>query len=104
MSHFSKRNSNDSPAMKLERWQKRKVRTCRYMNECTICNGKITDGQRYHDGGYGCRAHVGCVEALAEIAKPPVFTHCNVCGIRLHDVDHEETGMCERCAVEEVNS
>lgn len=64
MSHFSVRNSNDSPQMKLARWQKRKIRTCRWLNHCRLCGRDITEGQRYHDGGYGCRAHVDCVTAI----------------------------------------
>ena len=28
----------------------------------------------------------------------PVFTNCNVCGIRLRTRDEDEMGMCEACA------
>lgn len=38
------------------------LRTCLYLNHCALCDGDITDGQRYYDGGYGRRAHVECVE------------------------------------------
>lgn len=38
--------------------------------------------------------------------RMPVFTNCNVCGIKLRTDDEEEIGMCDRCAdaviVEEV--
>lgn len=29
-----------------------------------------------------------------------VFSHCNVCGIRILRGDEGEMGMCERCAAE----
>jgi RecJ-like exonuclease len=34
-------------------------------------------------------------------SKPAlVFTHCNVCGIKLRTEDEDKMGMCERCAAE----
>ena len=27
----------------------------------------------------------------------PVFTHCNVCGRKLHTADEDQMGMCEVC-------
>lgn len=33
-------------------------------------------------------------------AHMAVFTHCNVCGIRLRTADEDQMGMCERCANE----
>lgn len=28
----------------------------------------------------------------------PVFTHCNVCGKRIHEPEEDEMGMCAGCA------
>jgi hypothetical protein len=36
------------------------IRTCYTLHECCLCKGQITNGQQYHDGGYGRRAHVQC--------------------------------------------
>ena len=30
----------------------------------------------------------------------PVFTNCNVCGVKLRTVAEDQVGMCERCADE----
>lgn len=30
----------------------------------------------------------------------PVFTHCNVCGVKLRSRDEDEVGMCEKCSAE----
>lgn len=30
--------------------------------------------------------------------EAPIFSHCNVCGIRLRERDEYEIGMCLRCA------
>jgi hypothetical protein len=43
-------------------WEKYPIRLCYTMHECSLCGGKIRSYTRYHDGGYGRRAHVRCVE------------------------------------------
>ena len=43
-------------------WTKYKVRTCLSLHHCEICQHDIVVGQSYHDGGYGRRAHVECVD------------------------------------------
>lgn len=30
--------------------------------------------------------------------EPFVFTHCNVCGRKLHDPEEDQMGMCAGCA------
>lgn len=54
--------SNRRP-MTPERLRAYRVRTCNSMHECCLCESTITLGQRYHDGGYGKRAHVECCAA-----------------------------------------
>ena len=49
----------------LPRLAKKPVRMCRTLHFCGLCEKDITAGERYHDGGYGMRAHVTCV------ANPP---------------------------------
>ena len=46
---------------RLERIAEKKIRVCRSMHHCDLCNKDILNGQKYHDGGYGMRAHVDCV-------------------------------------------
>ena len=55
-------------AMRIaDRLSQKIQRTCRYLNHCRLCDKPITFGQRYHDGGFGNRAHVECVvEALGK--------------------------------------
>ncbi len=55
-----------------ERWRQRKVRICRSVHECALCGQDLTYGRDYHDGGYGRRAHVECVKALAPHDGSPV--------------------------------
>lgn len=50
--------------MDAKRWAKYPVRTCYTMHECEICEEDIVDGQTYHDGGHGRRAHTTCVVPL----------------------------------------
>jgi hypothetical protein len=45
---------------------KKPIRTCRSLHFCELCGKSITLGERYHDGGYGYRAHVECVAAREE--------------------------------------
>lgn len=52
----------DQTALKA-RLAKKRVRICYSLHECCICNQKITQGQAYHDGGYGNRAHPKCVDS-----------------------------------------
>jgi len=37
-----------------------RLRICSTMHECCVCKQKIMLGDRYHDGGYGRRAHDYC--------------------------------------------
>lgn len=52
-------------------YTKYKIRTCRTLHFCAICQGRIEYGQKYYDGGYGKRTHDLCAEAneLEERAK-----------------------------------
>lgn len=38
------------------------LRTCMYMNECRICNKRISAGDKYYDGGYSRRFHKECAD------------------------------------------
>lgn len=40
-------------------------RRCLTLHHCEICGGAIAWDHLYHDGGYGRRAHVCCVEQRA---------------------------------------
>jgi hypothetical protein len=43
------------------------VKTCRlYPHRCCVCLGDIGLGERYHDGGWPRRAHVGCAQDVAQ--------------------------------------
>ena len=44
-------------------YTKYKIRTCKSLHHCEICNGDITLDQKYYDGGYGRRAHDLCADA-----------------------------------------
>jgi len=48
----------------LMRIRKKPIRTCRTMHACCACDQLIRDGERYHDGGYGNRAHVRCLDRV----------------------------------------
>jgi hypothetical protein len=37
------------------------IRTCYSLHECCLCFGEIIANDEYYDGGYGNRAHIGCV-------------------------------------------
>lgn len=39
-----------------------RVRNCYTLHACALCEVDIRPGDQYHDGGYGRRAHVACVE------------------------------------------
>lgn len=45
-----------------------RVRQCTTVHGCALCDRDIMRGDRYHDGGYGRRAHVSCV--MGWTAKP----------------------------------
>lgn len=47
-----------------------KIRRCYTMHACALCDRNVADGQLYHDGGYGKRAHTECVDA--ELALPAI--------------------------------
>jgi len=51
-----------------ETWRAYPVRQCRTMHTCRLCRRRIDDGGFYYDGGYGKRAHVGCVRDLVAAA------------------------------------
>jgi hypothetical protein len=53
-------------------WYEYPVRVCRTMHECRLCWETIELGESYRDGGYGKRAHVGCVERM--VAAPATDT------------------------------
>ena len=62
----------DNTQAAYAKWKKRRLRICRWLNHCKICNKDITDGQQYRDGGYGRRAHEDCVDGLIH---PTFKTH-----------------------------
>ena len=43
-------------------WREYKLRTCRWINDCAICQEPIRSGEQYYDGGYALRAHKKCVD------------------------------------------
>lgn len=51
-----------SKAKLVESLKKKPLRKCLTLHECCLCNQAIAQGQLYHDGGYGRRAHVKCVD------------------------------------------
>jgi len=55
---------SESYEAKVDRFKRYPIRVCRWMNECCLCNLRISEGNRYYDGGYGRRAHVSCLERL----------------------------------------
>lgn len=73
---------NETWTEQLERWKSWPVRTCRTSHECFLCEEEITLGDIYHDGGYGNRAHVGCVAqraAAMRIGKSDTPWHDDDC-------------------------
>lgn len=49
----------------------------------------------------GCPELVRAAGLQQEFGVPDyIFSHCNVCGIRLRTSDEDQMGMCERCAGE----
>jgi len=57
------------PARKPRPLREYPIRTCRTMHDCCVCGGTIRDGEQYHDGGYGRRAHTSCVNFSVEHGK-----------------------------------
>lgn len=54
----------------VDRFLAYKLRYCRTMLHCQICDRAISYGEQYYDGGYGRRAHEFCVnEALRDEAN-----------------------------------
>ncbi len=45
----------------IETLRKAPIMQCYSMHECCLCKNKIALGEQYRDGGYGRRAHIGCV-------------------------------------------
>jgi len=41
-------------------YAKYRIRNCLYLHKCAVCGEMIFAGERYHDGGYGRRAHTDC--------------------------------------------
>ncbi len=41
-------------------YRKYKIRTCRWLNKCNLCNTDIISGEKYYDGGSKRRAHLVC--------------------------------------------
>jgi hypothetical protein len=52
------------------------VRKCQSLHCCDVCGESITLGQEYRDGGYGRRAHVGCVDSSPPPAVTPEGAAC----------------------------
>lgn len=48
---------------------KYKTRTCKTLHYCAVCNNDILPGERYHDGGYGRRAHIDCASSYEITGK-----------------------------------
>ncbi len=46
----------------IERLLKKRVRVCKSLHECCLCQQPIRYGEGYFDGGYGCRAHARCAD------------------------------------------
>jgi DNA (cytosine-5)-methyltransferase 1 len=44
-------------------WADYPRRTCYTLHDCALCDQHVLQGEEYHDGGHGRRAHVACVEA-----------------------------------------
>jgi DNA replication protein DnaC len=55
-----------------ERFKRYPLRTCYSSHACCLCSANIALEQQYHDGGYGRRAHVDCVEGMM---NPTFKTH-----------------------------
>jgi len=66
----------------VERLERYPVRTCRSLHSCVLCGKEITLGERYHDGGYGRRAHEDCISGK-----------CPRCGAEAHGSGDEEAGI-----------
>lgn len=70
------------------------IRTCRTMHACCACDKVIQDGQKYHDGGYGKRAHVECLNRITE--EETGALPCEPCPIQTgeaHTCDRDD-GWC----------
>jgi len=57
---------NKKELTRLNRIMRKPRRTCMTMHHCELCNQPIMAGERYHDGGYGMRAHTQCVVKMCE--------------------------------------
>lgn len=44
-----------------EQYGKYRLRICKSLHECSVCEEQIKYGEEYYDGGYGKRAHEECV-------------------------------------------
>ena len=60
------------------RWDKYRVRRCKWFHECNVCGLRIEGGHRYYDGGYGRRAHLGC-GGVAEHVGVKLYRDEHVC-------------------------
>lgn len=68
-------------------YSKYKLRTCKTLHFCVICEGRIDYGQRYYDGGYGKRAHDLCADA-DELEKQAVKEMVQA-NVEYYKDDHE---------------
>ena len=52
----------------LNRLRLAKIRTCRSLHSCVLCETDITYGETYRDKGYAARAHDDCFNAVNNAA------------------------------------
>ena len=108
----------DLSGKSLTRLASKPVRTCYTMHDCCLCPVIIVSGRKYHDGGYGKRAHIECVQSALETIRlkkelsdeegGPVmdtpgyaYTHwdCAACG-EPHEAEGDissEVRVCDAC-------
>jgi len=68
------------------------IRTCQSLHVCDPCGEQITLGQKYHDGGYGRRAHVACVGRDAELLSEV----SDLAAVNAHHVEERDQARRER--------
>ncbi len=62
----------------------KKVRKCRSLHYCCLCDKTIKNGQLYYDSGYGKRGHDLCVKAYSNVICKHKIEDCNC----IHAVGH----------------
>ena len=58
---------------KIRLWRDYRLRVCRFMNYCKVCDKTITMGQEYFDGQYGRRAHKDCGEMADDATESGAY-------------------------------